>query len=567
MTTRKTMTRSGPAPKGIPVWLTSALSAAVVGGLLAQKGAIPATVATLTHQNQIDDLFKTTRTLRGFSHTIMGGPDPGGARGLTVEMVFDATPPNTGYLDFVDAALKIINDAYNESPPRGYLGWISVRFQGRSRAYLSPQHSLDQGHRTATAEFAAFWRIPEINMKWNETPGLIDAIENKGREFGGIAHWGLSNLINSSDVIGAYARLDSWRRVRWHLTKSGTIRTFDSPFARRCGLLDPPLPALAGDYDGDGKDDFAIYRPSDGSWWFIDSSTGATRTFVFGGPGDIPVPGDYDGNGTTDVMVWNAYRATWRKMGGKKAKPVQWGRVGDIPVPADYSGDGKTDVAVWRPADGTWWSSTARRARPLPASGAWSAISPSRATTTATAGTSSRCGVPRRATGTSSTAARTVRGQLSSGARPATSRSRATTAVTAGPTWRYGDRLTARGTSSTAPAGAVAACAGVRPATSRSPAATTRQPDRLRSLAAQRRHVARLGHVTLTNVPSSGARSVTSPSSSGLANASDYLYNRTQVRSNSDAEGSTRAVRSAAHRRAASTRETQWSVVGAGGAQ
>ena len=354
LTTRKTLSPTGPAPKGMPTWLTAALSSLIVSGLQANRPTIPATVVMLTHQNQIDDLHKTTRSLQGISHTIMGGPDPGGARGLTVEMIFDATPPKAAYLDFVDAALKIISDQFDGPANLGYLGWVSLRFQGRSRAYLSPQHSQEEGHRTATAEFAAFWRIPEINMKWNDTPTLIDDIEAKGREFGGVAHWGLSNLINATDVIGAYPRLDSWRRVRWHLTKSGTIHTFDSPFARRCGLTDPPFPALAGDYDGDGKDDLAVYRPSDGSWWFIDNS-GATRTLSFGGPGDHPVPGDYDGDGKTDVMVWNAYKATWRKMGGRRTKPIPWGRVGDVPVPGDYTGDGRTDLAVWRPADGTWW--------------------------------------------------------------------------------------------------------------------------------------------------------------------------------------------------------------------
>jgi hypothetical protein len=284
----------------------------------------------------------------------MGGPDPGGALGLTVEAVFDATPPNTTYLDFIDAALKVIQDAYAENPPKGYLGWISVRFQGGSRAYLSPMHSRDVvQHRSVTIEFAALWRIDSLgqHVNWPETSDLIDRIEVKVREFGGALHWGLNDSINALDVIRAYPRLDTWRRVRWQLTKGGTLRTFDSDFTRRCGLSDPPFPALAGDYDNDGKDDFAVWRPADATWWFLDSSTGNTRQVHFGEPGDIPVPGDYDGAGSSDQAVWNSYTATWRS---SRAKTVKWGQVGDIPVPGDYDGDGKTNYAVWRPADGTW---------------------------------------------------------------------------------------------------------------------------------------------------------------------------------------------------------------------
>src|SRR5262249_40314872 len=131
-------------------------------------------------------------------------------------------------------ALEILYNAqYIENPPYAYLGWISLRFQGQSRAYLSPHN---RASRTCTVEFAAAWHDPGSNMGWADTPPLLARIEAKGREFGGIQHWGLNEGLNASDVARAYPRLDTWRRVRWELTKGGTLTTFDNDFTHRCGL-------------------------------------------------------------------------------------------------------------------------------------------------------------------------------------------------------------------------------------------------------------------------------------------------------------------------------------------
>jgi uncharacterized delta-60 repeat protein len=137
----------------------------------------------------------------------------------------------------------------------------------------------------------------------------------------------------------------------WYTLRTSDWQVLQTNFGLAGDIVAP------ADFDGDGKTDLGIYRPATGDWWYAASSLGgAHRTTQHGINGDIPRPSDFDGDGKADFIVYRPSNNTWyRKDSIGNVSSVVFGAAGDQPLVGDFDGDGKSDPAIFRPSTGDWW--------------------------------------------------------------------------------------------------------------------------------------------------------------------------------------------------------------------
>ena len=115
--------------------------------------------------------------------------------------------------------------------------------------------------------------------------------------------------------------------------------------------------AVNADYDGDGRADYAVFRPSSHVWFVLQSQSNTILPVTFGFADDRQTPADFDGDGKADIAVFRPSNGTWyiRRSANNQILTVPFGTNEGIPATADFDGDGKADIAVFRPSNGTWY--------------------------------------------------------------------------------------------------------------------------------------------------------------------------------------------------------------------
>ncbi|MBS1792969.1 MAG: aryl-sulfate sulfotransferase [Acidobacteria bacterium] len=246
--------------------------------------------------------------------------------------------------------------SYVNPPAAGYSTWTFDHDTHKSNQLLSKQVVWQYGSVGNLTLFSHFGssaeRLPNGNTLICATAqGYLVEVTAAGQVV-----WEYISPVTTGGIARSLG--DRWpmtnavpRAARYGADFAGLAGRDLTPGGRITGL------GTAYDFDGDGRTDISIFRPSAGQWWYLKSSTGGNAALQFGNGADRLVPGDFTGDGKTDIAVWRPSNGFWYVLRSEDLSffAFPFGTTGDVPAPADYDGDGKTDAAVFRPSNSTWY--------------------------------------------------------------------------------------------------------------------------------------------------------------------------------------------------------------------
>lgn len=297
---------------------------------------------------------------------------PGSTHLLVVKYTFVAGAGNDVVELFVDpvpgspepAATITATDADASEPAN--LSGVGIRQGTAANAPTQQVDGIRVGTTWASVTAAPTFQKPNVDMNGDGKSDYIIIREQSaaanGASFQAPKYRSVGERRRSEAKLADRASAVTGPLIEWWTEFS---ETFGSSYAVLGDVItDWDTPA---DFDGDNKDDIAIWRPgppTQAAFYWIRSSDITLATQPFGQDGDNPsVVGDYDGDGIDDPAVFRCpllgqptgqcyffYRGTNNNPNGNTTY-MPFGVGGELdfsPVPGDYDGDGKYDFCLHR---------------------------------------------------------------------------------------------------------------------------------------------------------------------------------------------------------------------------
>jgi PKD repeat protein len=160
-------------------------------------------------------------------------------------------------------------------------------------------------------------------------------------------------------IASSATRIGIYNNGVWNLDSTG-LEVSDASLS--WGL--PGDIQVIGDWNGDGKDDIGIFRPSSGIW-SLDSNgnfawEGSDVSLSWGLPNDIPIVGDWNGDNKDSIGIFRPGSGIWSLDSNENFAwegsdvSLSWGLPNDSPVIGDWNSDNKSDIGIFRPSSGIW---------------------------------------------------------------------------------------------------------------------------------------------------------------------------------------------------------------------
>lgn len=256
------------------------------------------------------------------------------------------TDLSNDYNNAVEAGINVLNDDYVASPTNSNGGvWYKSEPDKVTITWIvTPYAYMNLNNPTAEMTFqAVLYSSGRIVFNLKDT-----FVGSSTYDYGASA---TSSIYPMGDGSGSAVTISHNSANQTYL---GSEKSLELSFLDK---------AVFSDYDGDGKSDFTVWRPSTGMWYILKSSNNFDQSladnYQWGLSGDIPIHGDFDGDKKADLVVWRPSDGTWYIKNSSQnfltGTSIQWGLSGDIPLSGDVDSDKISDLIIYRQSSGMFY--------------------------------------------------------------------------------------------------------------------------------------------------------------------------------------------------------------------